>query len=252
MRNRVIATALLAGCATIGAALGAQFVRASDHDDGTQGTKIKNHGLTDLYVFREKDQNPAASGDDMIFIMNANPRSEGGKDYYYATDARYEFHVSTAASNAATPTGEDDLLMRFEFGAPSEGARQQAARVTFIEKGEDAMSADKTTSGGMILTTPRGGQPVANAVKVGNETVTVFAGLREDPFFFDVDQFLKVRASAAARAGGATEPQVTFRKPGVDFTAGLNVLSLVVRVPKDLLPGNGTTFDVWETISVKK
>lgn len=252
MRNRVLATALLACCALAGAAVGSQFVRASDHDDGTQGTKTKNHGLTDLYVFREKDQNPAASGDDLIFIMNANPRSEGGKDYYYATDARYEFHVSTAASNAAAATGADDLLMRFEFGEPDQAAKQQALRVTFQEKGKDAMSADMGADGKAIVTTPRGQNPITNAVKLGGKDLAIFAGLREDPFFFDVDQFLKVRSSAAARAGGDTQAQVTFRTPGVDFTAGLNVLSLVVRVPKSMLPGGGNTYDVWETISVRK
>ena len=84
--------------------------------------------------------------------------------------------------------------------------------------------------------------------------ISVFAGLREDPFFFDVEQFLRVRASAAARAGGSSTPQVTFRKPGVDFTAERNVSSIVVRVPRSFLQGGSgaTTFDVWETISVKK
>lgn len=255
MKNKLITAALLAACALTGTGLAAQYAKASDHDDGSQGTKSKATGLTDLYIFREKDQNPAASADDLIFVMNSNPRSEAGKDYYYGTDTRYEFHVARAKSNDAAPTGEGELVMRFEFGAPSTTTRQQALRMTFQDSGKDAVSAASTKAGGAILTTARGATPVINQLDVGGQEVTVFAGLREDPFFFDVDQFFKVRASAAARAGGDKQAQVVFRKPGVDFTAGLNVLSLVVRLPKQLLAMSGdptSTYDVWETISVKK
>ncbi len=80
-------------------------------------------------------------------------------------------------------------------------------------------------------------------------TLTVFAGLREDPFFFDVEQYFRVRAGLLGLG-----PKVGFRKPGLDFAAGYGVNSIVVRVPRSFLQGKTTvtTFDVWETISVKQ
>jgi len=253
MKQRVLGALVLAGCALAGTGISAYVVQASDHDDGPQGTQQKNLGLTDLYVFREQDQNANVKDDNVIFIMNSNPRSEGGKQYHYATNARYEFHVSRAANNAAAPTTKDDIVMRFEFGDVHEASQKQALRLTVIKDGQ-ITGVDKTADGKAIVTTPRGMDPINNRVMVGNQEVTVFAGLREDPFFLDVDQFFRVRASAAARAGGDKQDQVTFRNPGVDFTAGLNVLSIVARVPASMLKGpNGNpTFDVWETISVKK
>jgi hypothetical protein len=255
MKQRYLAAALVAACALGGLGIGAHGVKASDHDDGSQGTAQKNHGLTDLYVFREKDQNPSATGDDLIFIMNTNPRSEGGKQYYFATDARYEFHVSAVANNAAAPTAKDDVILRFEFGEPDAASKQQAIAFNVIKGGDSNPTTPTSTGtdGKTMVTTPLGAEPISNTVKIVDKPVTIFAGMREDPFFFDVDRFLEVRASAAARAGGDTsKPQVTFRNPGVDFTAGLNVNAIVARVPKSLLPGSGPTYDVWQTISVKK
>jgi len=84
---------------------------------------------------------------------------------------------------------------------------------------------------------------------LGGANASVFAGLREDPFFFDVEQYFRVRAGA--RGIG---PAVGFRPPNtaVDFTRGYNVNAIAVRIPISLLAGgsNAKVFDVWETISV--
>ena len=60
------------------------------------------------------------------------------------------------------------------------------------------------------MTTPitAGGTPIINQVKINGSTVGIFAGLREDPFFFDVDQFFRVRAGLAGLG-----PSVGFRTP---------------------------------------
>ncbi|MGB3614122.1 MAG: DUF4331 family protein [Elainellaceae cyanobacterium] len=90
---------------------------------------------------------------------------------------------------------------------------------------------------------------MVNANSVGGANVQVFAGLREDPFFFDVEQFFRVRAGALG-----TGPAVGFRDPAtaIDFAQGYNVNAIAVRVPITLLQGStaATTFDVWETVSV--
>ena len=54
-----------------------------------------------------------------------------------------------------------------------------------------------------------------------------FAGPREDPFFFDFNQYNAVLAGTASG----------FENPGTDTFAGKNVLSVVVEFPKSMLPG---------------
>ncbi len=253
---------------TLGVALGLAlitvvspgFLVASDHDDGEAELKGRNLNLTDLYAFREVDQNAsvgpqcttATAQCDLIFIMNTNPRSVARQRYFFSTGARYEFRAERAASPTAAPTAaglaSPDVTLRFEFDEPTT-ANQQSIKVTAIRDGQKLV-ATTTTSGGAILTTPLtfpATSPVVNSVSLGGSTLQIFAGLREDPFFFDVEQYFRVRAGFAGLG-----PMVFFRSPGVDFTLGYNVNAIVVRVPRAFLQAStsATTFDVWETISV--
>ena len=217
-----------------------QYTTASDHDDGVVDTKGANLNLTDLYVFREGDQNPKASQDDLVLIMNTNPRSLARQQYYFSTRARYEFQVARVADNDATPTGAADVTLRFEFGAPNQNQEQEMT-ITAIRDGETF-----TTK---AITTPLNTKAQVKDVSLGNSQLSVFAGLREDPFFFDVEQFFRVRSGALGKSEA-----VGFREPdkAVDFTTGYNVNAIAVRVPIEFLKGDSqaSTFDVWETISV--
>jgi hypothetical protein len=228
------------------AAIAPRFVVASDHDDGETSTKGRNVSLTDLYVFREQDQNASARADDLVFVMNTNPRSIARQQYYFSNNTRYEFHVSHVANKDATPTGKDDVILRFEFGAPGPNA-QQAFRLSVISGNRViGTNTGKTTA----LAANPSTAPVVNSLSIGGSKVDVFAGLREDPFFFDVEQFFRVRAGAAGIG-----PAVGFKpaNQAVDFAKGYNVNAIVARIPKSLLRGtsNADVFDVWETISVR-
>jgi hypothetical protein len=240
--------ALKFGLAALTIALGAfALTRASDHDDGENDLKARALNLTDLYVFRERDQNPRVTDDNLVFIMNTNPRSLARQQYSFSTNARYEFKITRVSDNNAMATGKVDAVLRFEFAKP-DAKGQQAMTITGIRDG--AMRTVRTTTNNQpILTTPLGASPVVNqvAVDTAGGGISVFAGLREDPFFFDVEQFFRVRAGLA----GLGE-KVGFRNPGVDFTAGYNVNAIAVRVPMGwLMSSSGArTFDVWETISV--
>jgi hypothetical protein len=223
-----------------------RFVVASDHDDGETSTKGRNVSLTDLYVFREKDQNANAKDTDLVFVMNTNPRSIARQQYYFSTNTRYEFHVSRVANKDAIPMGKDDMLVRFEFGKPEANA-QQAFRMTLLSgRNVVGTAIGKTTA----LAANPSAAPVVNSLSIGGSKVDVFAGLREDPFFFDVEQFFRVRAGAAGIG-----PAVGFRpaNQAIDFAKGYNVNAIVARIPKSLLQGGSATdvFDVWETISVR-
>ncbi len=246
MRRKIVLVVVAAALVLV-ALVSPQFLRASDHDDGETDTKSKNTNLTDLYVFREIDQNPGAGvpAGDLVFVMNTNPRSVARQQYYFSTRAQYEFHVSRIANNNDAAPAKKDVTIRFEFSEPLPTAKQLIT-VTLIKDGQTA-SGTGIGNGGNIVTTPINRDPFINEVAFkGGDRLTIFAGLREDPFFFDVEQFFRVRAGALGIG-----PSVGFRNPGLDFTRGYNVNAIVVRVPLTLLQGptTATTFDVWETIS---
>ncbi|HLW48625.1 MAG TPA: DUF4331 family protein [bacterium] len=239
-RSRLWLSAL-ALIALAGLVVTPRLLVASNHDDGELDMKGRALHTTDLFAFREQDQSPGAAAGDLVFIMNVNPRSLPRQEYSFSTNAQYDFHVTRAMNNDATPTGKTDAMLRFEFGAPAKDG-SQPIKVTAVRDGVTAGAM------GVARTTPlaAAGAPIVTPVTIAGGTISVFAGLREDPFFFDVEQFFRVRAGALGMG-----PKVGFREPGYDFTAGYNVLSIAVRVPRAWLAGStsATTFDVWETVS---
>jgi Domain of unknown function (DUF4331) len=237
---------LIVGGVSIAALLSAivlpQYLIASDHDDGEYDGKGRSLNLTDLYAFREKDQNQGAADGDLVLIMNSNPRSIARQQYFFSTNARYEFKLTRVADKEATPTGQEDVTLRFEFAPPND-RNQQQIRFTVIKDG-------KETSATNLRTTAINERPAVNQLAANGSKLAVFAGLREDPFVFDVEQFFRVRAGALG-----TGPAVGFRpaNQAADSFKGFNVNTIAVRVPQKFLQGTtgATTYDIWETISLR-
>jgi hypothetical protein len=249
-----ILTALVLTMGFIGTAL--VDVTASDHDDGEMELKGRNLNLTDLYVFREDWQNSLASNQHLILVMNSNPRSLARQQYYFSTKARYEFHLTRVAANdkGKKPTGSDDVTLRFEFGAPDSEGRQSITLTTIKDGQTTKRSMGKTTT---IADTEARNININSASIEGN-SFDVFAGLREDPFFFDVERYFRIRGLLAGAGNTLSGPiqggANVFRSnaTAVDFTAGYNVNSIVARVPIAFIQSSAhePIFDVWETISV--
>ncbi|MBT9585871.1 DUF4331 family protein [bacterium] len=241
-------------------------VMASDHDDGETNIKARNLNLTDLYAFRE-DWQTGVAGDNgnMIFIMNTNPRSLPRQQYFFNTNAIYSFQVSRRSGQNASVTGVADISFDFNFGTPTNNSQPIFVNIRRFSNGQEVsretLSAGQTTAAAPLLGNTPAPAPVNNAVATSAGALTVFAGLREDPFFFDVDGYFRTRGFLAtqispnnARASTANAALVPFSTAAtaVDFAKGYNVNAIVMRVPIALLL-NGTTdrvFDVWETISV--
>jgi hypothetical protein len=179
-------------------------------------------------------------------VMNTNPRSVARQQYFFNPNARYEFHISQANNKDAIPTGQDNIVLRYEFKQPGPN-NQQEFRMTTLANGKVlSVNGGKTTP----LAPDPNAAPIVNRLTVSGRYVETFVGLREDPFFFDVEQFFRVRAGLA-KIG----PSVGFRpaSQALDFAKGYNVNSIVARVPRPILRNgtNATVFDVWTTISVR-
>lgn len=83
--------------------------------------------------------------------------------------------------------------------------------------------------------------PYGETARIGtNGSSKLFAGPRDDPFFFDLGAYTDILA------GNATG----FSNPGTDTFAGTNVLAVVVEVPKSSL-GNADTINTWVETKVK-
>ena len=228
---------------------------ASDHDDGTQSNRDNTLNLTDLFVFREDNQTGSASDrGNLVMIMDSHGHTPAGQQVFFNTKGLYDFHISRVSADQlnATPTGSEDVIMRFQFGDP-DATQHQPITTTMIMNGQSISPANVQSSPVTTTTLADGmaGTITTNTVTWPNGMkTTYFAGLREDPFFFDSEQFFKVRAGAAGLG-----PSATFRTPdqAVDAFAKQNVNSIVVRVPINFLQSNNSepVFDVWETTKLQ-
>jgi hypothetical protein len=102
-----------------------------------------------------------------------------------------------------------------------------------VAVGTPGTTSTVKTSGPLteVAVTAYGATP---SIGTSSNGTKVFAGPRDDPFFFDLTRFREI-------IGGT---QTAFRSPGVDAFAGTNVMSIVVEVPKSSL-GNAATLNVW-------
>lgn len=191
------------------------FILAADHIDAPAVTN-QSTDITDVYVFR--GENP----DNMVFVAN----------------------TQGLLSPGATAGAKFDENTMIEFNIDNNGDYVEDLVIQCIAKngkmkvyGPVAPKATGTTSylnindfTAQVDITPYG-QPAIVAEQKG---VKVFAGPRDDPFFFDLGRFKQIIAGTAT----------SFNNPGTDSFAGTNVLGIVVEVPKSMLGGNGT-INVW-------
>jgi len=85
----------------------------------------------------------------------------------------------------------------------------------------------------------------------------VFAGLRDDPFFLDLEQFFRIVPDRKPVSGPLSQlpetPSASAWRPvgqAVDYLRGINTLAIVVELPVSMLTAGGQPkIGVWGTIS---
>jgi hypothetical protein len=209
------------------AAAGAGMVRwvsAADHRDSTVLTANPARDIADVYSFRSP-----ADPSNLVLVMTVSgliPPAEASTTfldpavlYQWKLDNNGDAVEDLVVQAFATGTGEDQVI---HFRGPV--APEVTGTTSRIPDGDElvqvALSTDDTP-----VTASAGG-------------VTVFAGVRDDPFFFDLAQFNQIVA------GNAT----AFNDPGTDTFAGTNVLALVFEVPIAQL-GGSDALGIWGTTS---
>ncbi|MFC4740834.1 DUF4331 family protein [Flavobacterium ponti] len=184
---------------------------AADHIDAPAVAGGKSD-ITDFYVFQGENT------DNMVFVANVQGLISPGASSSASFDENVmvEFNIDNNGDNV------EDLVIQ---AIPRNGVMFFFGPVAPGTPGTSSMV--KTDSPlGSISITPYGNE----AIVTSNNGAKMFAGLRDDPFFFDFGQY------SAIIGGTAT----SFNNPGNDTFAGSNVMSIVVEVPKSTLGGSGT------------
>ena len=200
------------------------IIYAADHID-TPAVTGQSSDITDLYVFRAQDVN------NLVFVANTQGLLTPGSSAAAKFDANTVIEFNIDNNNDAI----EDLVIQCKYDAAS-NSMQVYGPILPSEKGTRSKLEGTVTASAAV--TAYGSAPV---IGTGATGIKVFAGPRDDPFFFDLTQFKKILAGTATG----------FLPVGVasDTFAGTNVLSLVVEVPKAQLNSTGSV-NVW--IETKK
>ena len=219
---------------------------ASDHADTAEIFKRIGADMTDVFIFPSP-----TDPHNVVLVLDCHGLIPGGMhETYFDPRVLYQFKIDNDGDFI------EDLVIQVRFGSP--GPYQSvyiAGPHKPLTKGTTAIFGRRLPHIGTI-----------NEVFSPKDGITAFAGLRADPFFFDVGQLFAIfpdrmtpltgkQVDFASIRAANTPQQPGFLPPGQaqDFLAGLNCLSIVIELPRTSLAPRGSAPGVirlWETTSV--
>jgi hypothetical protein len=202
------------------------IIYAADHIDAPAVTN-QTTDITDMYVFRGENT------DNLVFVANTqgllSPSATGAAKF--DANTLIQFNIDKNGDNV------EDLVIQGLYDASSNTMNIHGPATPTITGLKSQVEGDVSAS---VAVTGYGAASPVTATSASG--IKVFAGPRDDPFFFDLNRY---KAIIAGTAPG-------FNNPGTDAFAGTNVMSLVVEVPKSLLGTvTGGKVNVWLTTKKK-
>lgn len=195
---------------------------AADHID-SPGVSDTGNDITDVYAFQGADTN------NLVFVVNTQGLLTPGT----TSAATFKENVLTEINIDNNGDNVEDLVIqaikrdnKMYFFGPV--APNTIGTSSVIKTSKAAGSVEISKYGNPAITSTSGG-------------MKFFAGPRDDPFFFDLNQF---KAILGGTASG-------FNNPGTDTFSGTNVLSTVIEVPKSML-GTSSSINVWAETKQKQ
>lgn len=207
----------------LGAVLIGGLIYAADHIDAPAVTGPGNtspaNDITDIYAF----QSPADNSK-MVFVLNTQGllSPTASATAAFPSNVMYELNIDNTGDNV------EDLVIQCLF---QNGKMRVYGPVA---PGTTGLTSTVRTNGPVTEVNVTSYASATPNTATNANGIRIFAGPRDDPFFFDLVRFRDIIAGA----------QTSFRTPGVDAFAGTNVMSIVVEVPKTLL-GTAATINVW-------
>lgn len=226
--------------------------QAADHKDGPTVTADPATDITDVYAWMQPDSAR------VYLVMNVFPAAMGTSRF--SDSALYVFHINNRVNAADTAYGpEINVICQFDKSTP-QNIECWAGRDEYVKGNPGVQSADPM------------GAPTWNGITSRSGKLKVFAGPRNDPFFFNIAGFNDVVNRIKGAYGGASKDAAgcpnlganaaTFRTAltqngsgaaGVDGFRMQNILSIVVSVDRTLLTSGGARplISVWGSTNKK-
>jgi hypothetical protein len=207
-------------------------VYAADHLDGPGVLTDPSADITDLFAWT------AADGQHLNLVMNVFPAATTASKF--SNTVQYVFHTSSTTAFGTAATSTEDIICTFD-----------AAQAISCWAGTEYVNGNANVETGIASTSGK---------------LRVFAGLRDDPFFFNEAGFKNEVSTVQSAASSLTFdaagcPAIdaststallnilthgaTSTAPAVDFFSGFNVLAIVLQVDLSIVNKGGPVVSVW-------
>ncbi len=213
------------------------LANAADHLDAPAAKADHRVDITDVYAFRS-----GPSMTTLVLNVDGLMTPADSRAAAFRSNALYELKIDRDEDGAA------DLAYRVRFSAATRNGDGTVTQGYVVRRAAGTKAISNTWTGKVVAvgrTTPYKHAVRSAAVNGGGG---VFAGTRDDPFFFDLPGFiafkgelLKGTTNLGTLLGGFT---------GADTFKGTNVLSIAIHVPNERLGGTGNAIGVFATTSV--
>jgi hypothetical protein len=219
MRRRATTMALLAMAIFL---LGqARPATGADHGDAPGIAHDQSTDIGDVYFFLDPNDNSKAilAFDNHGFIVPSENANLG----FFDSTLRYRFEIE----NTGDAVG--DRFIDVTFSKQTSRTTAQTATITIANNA--LLPLPVTFTAPTTVSSATGDAAPAAVVTTDPASgIKFFAGLVDDPFFFDIPAELRYRASRFANA-----PDPSFYARARDSFAGYNILMIALSVPKELL-----------------
>ncbi len=216
--KKFVSGVFLAALALLLALAPVTAIKAADHGDAPATGSDLGADLNDGYLFLDPNDNTQA-----ILIMTIHGfivPGENGNFGIFDRAIRYRFEIEN------TGDARPDAFIDVTFNQRTSGAVGQTATVAFSGLANNLRFTAPATNSSPAA-------PVApTQVITTNSGIRFFAGLTDDPFFFDIPAFGRFVGSVRA---GAPNPSVFAR--GRDSFAGYNTMAIAFSIPVNQLRG---------------
>lgn len=227
----------LAVTATVAIAILTRLASASDHQDTPEVELSQRMDINDVYAF------PGATPDRLAIVLTtASPITPAQANAGFTFDPNLLYQIKVDNDGDAV----EDLVFQVTF--QGNGASQTVSVRGPVAPNETGVANTLVTAGPLVS------GPIEQVLG-GASAVQVFAGLADDPFFIDLEQFFRILPDRKPVSGGLSmlpdQPTATaWRNPGIDYLQGLNALAIAIELPSSMLTAGGTsTLGLWATTS---
>ena len=199
MQTKTVLGLALAAAAIGAFATASTRVIAADHVDAPEASADPAADITDFYAWTTTER--------LTAVVAFAGLAEAGTDAVYDAGVLYGIHVD----NDGDGESDHDIWARFGQNAAGEWG---------------------------LMVTGLGDEDLVGAVEepLSAGDTRAWAGLRDDPFFFDLEGY-----SMTLESGDLSFDSTR------DFFAGLNVTAIVVETDPRMLAGEDGTFTMWAT-----